>query len=364
MIKHKKILVEFYAKKNFGDDMFVRIIADRYPNTDFYIFGRTKYIDPFKDIENVHLLRDTILIRLIRKICKKLSGRDYIYRKRALRSDLVLRVGGSIFPEPKKNLLTQYFKNESNKISDSPKIVILGSNFGPYKSQIFLDFWRKEFKKCSYVTVRDKASYALFDDIKKVHYAPDILLGINSYLTNKKIVKKKKEKYVAISVVSKAHNKNERQDFVKKIVDLIRYYNDQNIGVVLMSFCEDEGDMDLIKEIQNASRKEVKVLNYQGNVDEVLNCIQNAEYVIGSRFHSIIMALAMRVPCYPISYSNKTENLLHDIHFDGNFSKITEFSDKTLLEIDKNRVKKYICDVTKDEVASESHFRFTDDFLR
>ncbi len=29
MAKHKKVLVEFYAPKNFGDDMFVHLIANR-----------------------------------------------------------------------------------------------------------------------------------------------------------------------------------------------------------------------------------------------------------------------------------------------------------------------------------------------
>lgn len=361
MVNHKKVFVEFYAKKNFGDDMFIRLIADRYPSSTFYIYGLRKYVDVFKDVKNIHVLRDNIMIRIMRRISIDFNGRDYVYKMRASHSDLALRVGGSIFPEPKKELLERYFQNESNKIMDGPKHVILGSNFGPYKSQTFLDFWRKEFEKCSYVTVRDKASYELFEDIKRVHYAPDILFGINTYLKKKNICKRKTEKYVAISVVNKGQN---QLSFIKKIASLINYYNDNKIKVVLMSFCEDEGDLELIKKIQEYSKVDVEVLDYQGNVTESLDCIQNAEYVIGSRFHSIIMALAMRVPCYPISYSNKTENLLHDIHFDGNFSKITEFSDKTLLEIDKNRVEKYICDVTKEEVTSESHFRFTDDFLR
>lgn len=361
MAKHKKVLVEFYAKKNFGDDMFVHLIANRYPNTSFYIYGLEKYIDDFKGVKNIHVLRDNIIVRLIRKISISLNGKDIIYKKRASHSDLVLRVGGSIFPEPKKNCLNQYFKRESQKITDSPKHVILGSNFGPYETKEFLDFWRREFERCSCVTLRDKASYTLFEDIKTVRYAPDILLGINKYLNTKKNKKKETEKYVAISVVSKGQD---QQKFINKIVSIIQYYNKKNIGVVLMSFCEDEGDLELIKEIQKNLGEGVKILNYQGNVAEVLDCIQNAEYVIGSRFHSIIMALAMGVPCYPILYSNKTKNLLHDIHFKGNFSKITEFEQSDLAEIDKNRVEQYVCDVTKEVEDSENHFQFTDAFLK
>ncbi|ARR37431.1 hypothetical protein B9N98_04350 [Lactobacillus delbrueckii subsp. delbrueckii] len=61
MVKHKKVLVDFYAKKNFGDDMFVHLIANRYPNTSFYIYGLEKYIDDFKGVKNIHVLRDNII---------------------------------------------------------------------------------------------------------------------------------------------------------------------------------------------------------------------------------------------------------------------------------------------------------------
>lgn len=89
------------------------------------------------------------------------------------------------------------------------------------------------------------------------------------------------------------------------------------------------------KLIAAQTQNKVEVLNYVGNLDKVISAIKDSEYVVGARFHSIVSALAFAVPCLPISYSNKTDNLLEDIKFKGISTTIRIFSDMTIDEIDK-----------------------------
>jgi len=50
---------------------------------------------------------------------------------------------------------------------------------------------------------------------------------------------------------------------------------------------------------------------------EVKAVIGRAELVVGSRYHSLIAALSMRVPCVPISWSHKYDMLMQDVGLDG-----------------------------------------------
>ena len=37
-----KVLILAYARKNIGDDLFIKMLLDRYPTVDFFIKANTK----------------------------------------------------------------------------------------------------------------------------------------------------------------------------------------------------------------------------------------------------------------------------------------------------------------------------------
>ncbi|HPF83773.1 MAG TPA: hypothetical protein PLV83_06400, partial [Bacilli bacterium] len=49
----KNCFLGFYANKNLGDDLFIKIICERYPNIRFTIFVDSSYKDTFNDIKNL-----------------------------------------------------------------------------------------------------------------------------------------------------------------------------------------------------------------------------------------------------------------------------------------------------------------------
>ena len=45
--------------------------------------------------------------------------------------------------------------------------------------------------------------------------------------------------------------------------------------------------------------------------------IADLDYLVGTRFHSVIFALAARVPCIAIGYEHKTRGIMRDLSLDG-----------------------------------------------
>ena len=45
--------------------------------------------------------------------------------------------------------------------------------------------------------------------------------------------------------------------------------------------------------------------------------IAELDYLVGNRFHSVIFALAARVPCIAIGYEHKTHGIMRDLSLDG-----------------------------------------------
>ena len=78
---YNKILLNAYLANNLGDDLFIRIICDRFKNITFYIVESDPYTDIFKTISNI-------------RIC---SPKDILKNK----FDLEIMIGGSLFMQPK-----------------------------------------------------------------------------------------------------------------------------------------------------------------------------------------------------------------------------------------------------------------------
>lgn len=335
----KFVVLNAYTEKNLGDDLFIRHVVNRYSNTNFYILNNSKYKYVFNDLKNLRFLNlDTnVLLSFCSKIYSSLipNIKGLIEKK----ANAVVYIGGSLFIEYEN---WREISNWWDFQASNHKFYILGSNFGPYNSEDFKSRYAEIFSKCQDVCVRDLYSYRLFQDNNKVRYAPDILL---SY----KMPKVKLKKQIFISVINcetKDEGSNKlskfKNDYITLLLKIINHYLDLEYKIVLSSFCEKEGDNRTIELLINKISKteNIEVLNYDGsNYNDILKSISASSYVIGSRFHSVILALAAKRPVLPIIYSNKTTNVLDDMNFKGNVIDIRNIDkDISFEEIDYNRI--------------------------
>lgn len=359
----KYVVLNAYTEKNLGDDLFIRYIINRYSNANFYILNNSKYKYVFNDLKNLRFLNleTNILLSFGSKIYSSLipNIKGLIEKK----ANAVVYIGGSLFIEYKN---WREISNWWDYQASNHKFYILGSNFGPYNSEDFKRRYEEVFSKCQDVCVRDQYSYMLFQDNNKVRYAPDILL---SY----KMPKVELKKQIFISVINceaKDEGSNKlskfQNDYITLLLKIINQYLDLDFKIVLSSFCEKEGDNKAIELLINKINKtgNLEVLNYDGsNYSDILKSISASSYVIGSRFHSVILALAAKRPVLPILYSNKTKNVLDDMNFKGNVIDIRNIDkDISFEEIDYNRL--VIQDMDLYIKQAEEHFSVLDKNLK
>lgn len=64
-----RVFIHAYLQGNLGDDLFVRLLCQRYPNTKFCILAHPDYKEKFKDIENCKIYSENSrIVMLINKI--------------------------------------------------------------------------------------------------------------------------------------------------------------------------------------------------------------------------------------------------------------------------------------------------------
>ena len=98
-----------------------------------------------------------------------------------------------------------------------------------------------------------------------------------------------------------------------------------------MGFCTFEGDGNFIDDVLNRLPENVRgavdVVNYSFETkDNIINSLLSAEYIIGTRLHSVILGFVFGKKVLPIAYNQKINYILSDIGYDGPIVKIEEIN--------------------------------------
>ena len=165
----KKILVNAYLSLNFGDDLFLKILFERYDNVKWFLnSGDNRYLKIFKDIE----LEENICTKILKKLkIKKFHSINFE------KYDAGVYIGGSMFMESQTWKLDydklKYLLDNFNK--NSKPYYILGCNFGPYSNKGYEEKYKMLFSKAEDICFRDSYSYEIFKELSNVRIAPDIV---------------------------------------------------------------------------------------------------------------------------------------------------------------------------------------------
>ncbi|MBR4618654.1 MAG: polysaccharide pyruvyl transferase family protein [Bacilli bacterium] len=347
-----KIFLNAYIQKNLGDDLFVKIITERYKNHEFIVPDKAKYL--VEDNFSFYQQNDKI-----NNIIKAFTlGRVSIQNKTMKKADYSVSIGGSMYIERNYKGLKKIIYS----LLYVPKYdFIIGANFGPYKTTRFFRKYHNAFQKAKDVCLRDKYSYDLFKDIKHCRYAPDIIFSLD---TSKFINKKSKRVIISVIDCTKRFQDTISKKYFTKIVEIINYYRKAGYKVCLMSFCKLEGDEEAIKKVLDMldNKNNIETYFYDGNIDEALNKIGDSSIIVGTRFHANIIGLVFGKKVIPISYSDKTLNVLNDINYGNPIIDINNIDSFDISDLDL-KYKNSNLDIYQIKQQSLKHFCNLDNLL-
>ena len=356
----KKVLVYFYSKNNLGDDLFVKIITDRYNNEFSSIV--TVSNKSFDRTVNLKLYSNKAFFVLSKVADKILGRRNSMLRHFMKERSVFVYVGGSIFIE--NDNLAMWHKEAVFYSQLKIPYYILGSNFGPYKNPKFVGIVRDIVSGAQDVCFRDKASYELFKDIPSVRVATDIAFTLNTGMFESV---PKQTKTVIISVIDAYSRFDEvtADRYEREIMNLSRQLVKDGYKVTLMSFCKYEGDeiatQRILGKMGKKLQESVSSYVYTGDINEALGILSRSEIIVASRFHAAILGLVFGKKVLPIVYSDKTLNILRDLDFDGPIFDIREIDKFSGRKFDVSSLR--LNDVSKQKKLAEKQFQELDKIL-
>ena len=320
-----KVLVDCYINDNFGDDLFLHMLCNRYKNTKFYTIARKQNKKMFESLRNLKYLSfDKTLIN-------HLSLTNY-YKKQLRRKvnksvDAHITIGGSLFAERHDEFINNLEYNKFlSKIVKNKKNYLIGCNFGEYSSPKFYDNYLSVFSMYDNICFRDKYSYNLFkDSLNNVSFAPDVAFQFEYPLKNIK-----DNNYILISIIdleSRVTIQEHKFEYIRLIVSYIKKYINQNYKIALFSACHPEHDTRAIEKIKSQlSEEEQQMLqvHVHNNLDQSIKLIAESSAVISTRLHVTILALLFSKKTLPLIYDNKIINLLEDMDYNNPYIDIRE----------------------------------------
>ncbi len=318
----KKIFLISYARKNLGDDIFVKMLLENYSNVEFFtIIKDYEYLKELDKYKNLNVIIGDDIDETAQGL-DNINIEDY---------DGYVYIGGSIFMEGNTTLCPKFndFIKECKK--QNRPFYYISCNYGPYKTEKFLELSKEAFSLATDICFRDKHSYNLFKDLNTVRYAPDYAF---SYKLNEKT---KIKNSIGISVINirRKNNLKEKQDeYIKCLIKNIKKYISNGNKVYLYSFCKYEEDEVTIDEILKAfsDNENVLAVRYDGNIDKFLEMYSKMEYMICGRFHATILSCVFNQKIFITSYSDKTNNVIKDLELELPIINFSEINDNTNIE--------------------------------
>lgn len=327
-MKHRKVIINGYWKNNLGDDLFLKVFSEAQQKSELYIQVEKRYRKRYI-YKNVRLIIiDAFSYRILRKIRSIIRGKilNPFYRIKDVTSCIFL--GGSLFMEEEG--WRQQIVLMEEMVEFSKESYVIGSNFGPFSSEIFLDTYMRIFQRFNVINFRETKSCTLFATLTNVAYAPDPVLSLN--FNSIRPLESDLDYYV-ISNINIEHRKKLSRymhEYELRLAQVADELITRGKAVVFMSFCSFEEDevsiYRIIRLMKRYRNDQVKVYIHR-EIDESLMLISGCKGIVATRFHAMILSFVMNIPVFPICYSDKMQNVIHDYQYKGSYCSLQNLSD-------------------------------------
>lgn len=352
-----KILIKACANGNYGDDLFILSILNRYADyfssddevillvyqMEKYSFLQDKYNNISVKLYPIPELWQRIVTRIMPGGKLKVSLKKKAYQK-AYRDitgttyDVFINVGGSLLAhfEGEKFILSNWLESFLAEKIVAKRKYLLNVNFQANMDESFKKECKNIISKYDDVCFRDRVSYEMFSDIKQCRMAPDMVLSMKSFFQANK---NKNINSCVLGINAIDFNENKRlsksrsghvNNYEHMLVEVAKAYLENGYEIWLFAFDDRPEEREYIHYLKRkiiesypASDKRIRVVEYSfSSVESFANAYSCCTRLITTRFHAVISALLLNINFYPIVYDEKISNFLKTIDFSNSYSTL------------------------------------------
>lgn len=318
----KRVLIYAYLEGNLGDDLMVYTLCRRYPEIQFEVLAHQEYKKRFRGLTNLKVYGfDDRKVRIWNQYLRKLtSKKDDFFCRLVKKAYALVHIGGSVYTQH-ENYQATYF-NDITLRNISKRMFVCGANFGPYQDESYYENYQGLLSRYDGVCFRDQYSYELFKHLPCVRYAPDVVFNYRECSRENAL---KEKKLVLVSVIQMKSRKGNfpisqyTENYQRFMAEILEKYVDHGYRIRFVAFCKAQGDEDAAKEIVNrmreTSRQYIEEYVYDDDIEEAVRQFDEAEVVIGTRFHSVILGWLKGKKVIPVIYDQKTLHTLEDVNW-------------------------------------------------
>ncbi len=270
-------------------------------------------------------------------------------------ADLVISVGGG-YLRGKKGfgssillmLLLHPFKLA--KILGKP-IISYPQSIGPFGNKFQEYLAKKTLKKIDVLMVRENISYQL---LHRLGVIKNVIRVIDSGFLFESSQEKKLRSELGISTnklivgitVRKWLDFKDQQKYEISMAEFIDYViNHYNAKIILIPQVTSTHHKDDDREVNERvysylqNKNEVILSNDNYTHHQIKTMYSSLDYLVGTRFHSVIFALTAYVPCIAIEYEHKTKGIMTDLGLEKWVVPIEEVESANLIKLFDQLIK-------------------------
>lgn len=327
------VYIKFYDCVNFGDDVLLNLVVNSNPSQHFLAYASSAYQGEYKNLKIIS--KDCFAVKVINRLLYVLTRKtveEWIWKLCAR----LVYVGGSIFIEPKNGADRTYLLHWWDAFSkQGAKASVLDANFGPSYTEEWKAFFDKVLPRFKSIFWRDMQSLKCFAEQKNMQVRPDLAFAFPAHYT-----RKTSSKAVILNVMD-VHNKEfssveAEETYFFALKNVAQYFSEREYSIKLLSLCAAEGDLKACRRLQKMCHGiQTTIVEYTGDIELVTREIEEAAFVLASRFHAAVFAIKSRVPCEVWAYSRKTVNMISDLGFPIPYKILNELREDSMVDIEK-----------------------------
>ncbi|MBL1228919.1 polysaccharide pyruvyl transferase family protein [Enterococcus sp. BWB1-3] len=329
----KILLLSFTNSSNFGDQLIVKQIiktCEKYGSVITYSYSFQKNYSFNDDQDYFFLNSKANLESYLKKVYKDYFRNFYLidkmhtyknYKKMKnnivqseflndlKEADLLIIGGGNTIFDLSRNSKNferyEYIVNIAHQYNT--KVMMMCVGLGPFQTSNQEQGTQAVIQKCDFVTVRDNKSYEYGKNITHVHLSVDPVF----FLENEKI--KQVSNAIGICVIDYRLNNIKQKEYkkyleeMKSIIERLRSEIPDND---ILLFSSEPRDYEAVKDLYNMVKGNKNIeLRKISTKEQLITFYNEIDVLLGTRMHSMIVAVSQGVPIVGISWQQKVTEM-------------------------------------------------------